>query len=424
MRAVFWLLLLAWSALAQTEPPQPEPRNEDAELEAALGEAGSSQLEYARILERHLKRHPLTTKRQEIERVLLQAAIDLRDNGRILSYGVPVLESGVRNPLFLDHVTRVLLDDARDRDRNEKALKYARLLAEDLRSRLAPLESASAREAGRGRRLDETEYALSRAILFEARALGNLGKHAEAVEAARAAWKTCPSVEAAREIGKWLEQSGETEAAFHAYADAFTVIDARASQAERDDDRQRLARLAAKLNWNESAVGERVMAAWDRNRAVTAARRERLLAADPNAGATDLMSFVLSGPGGKRLELASLKGKVIVFDFWATWCGPCRAQYPLYQQVKERFKDNRDVVFLAVSTDENRDAVPRFLEANKWAKDVYFEDGLGAYLRINSIPMTMVVDRGGVPSSRLNGFIRDRFVDMLSERISEALDAN
>ncbi len=109
------------------------------------------------------------------------------------------------------------------------------------------------------------------------------------------------------------------------------------------------------------------------------------------------------------------------FDFWATWCGPCRAQHPLYEQVKERFKQNPDVVFLAVSTDEDRAAVPRFLAANKWSHEVWFEDGLSVHLRVSSIPTTLVLDRNGAVSSRLNGFIKDRFVDMLSDRIREAL---
>ena len=119
--------------------------------------------------------------------------------------------------------------------------------------------------------------------------------------------------------------------------------------------------------------------------------------------------------------MASLKGKVVIIDFWATWCGPCRAQHPLYEQAKKRFKDRPDVVFLAVSTDEDRSAVVPFLEANKWSKHVWFEDGLATLLRVSSIPTTVVLDRQGAVISRLNGFIADRFADMLSDRINEAL---
>ena len=104
------------------------------------------------------------------------------------------------------------------------------------------------------------------------------------------------------------------------------------------------------------------------------------------------MEYVISGMNGEKLSLATLKGKVVVFDFWATWCGPCRAQQPLYEEVKARFKDDKNVVFLNVSTDENREIVKPFLDSNKWKKTVYFEDGLSALLRVTSIPTTMIVE--------------------------------
>jgi thiol-disulfide isomerase/thioredoxin len=127
---------------------------------------------------------------------------------------------------------------------------------------------------------------------------------------------------------------------------------------------------------------------------------------------------------GEKLNLATLRGKVVVFDFWATWCGPCRAQQPLYEEVKARFKDDKNVVFLNVSTDENREIVKPFLDANKWKKTVYFEDGLSALLRVTSIPTTMIVSRRGEIASRMNGYVPERFVDTLTARIREALAEN
>ena len=74
-------------------------------------------------------------------------------------------------------------------------------------------------------------------------------------------------------------------------------------------------------------------------------------------------------------------------DFWATWCGPCRVQHPLYEEVKSKFAGNDDVVFLAINTDEDLAACKPFLESNKWdTKNVYFEDGLSNLLQVGSIP--------------------------------------
>jgi thiol-disulfide isomerase/thioredoxin len=133
------------------------------------------------------------------------------------------------------------------------------------------------------------------------------------------------------------------------------------------------------------------------------------------------MDFTLAGVNGETLQLASLKGKTIIFDFWATWCGPCRAQHPLYEQVKQRFRDNPSVAFLSVSTDEDHELVPLFLKENHWANAVYFEDGLSRMLRITSIPTTIVVDKHGEISSRMNGYNPERFVDLLTERIQQTL---
>ena len=83
---------------------------------------------------------------------------------------------------------------------------------------------------------------------------------------------------------------------------------------------------------------------------------------------------------------------------------------------------NRDVVFLNINTDENRDLVKPFLERNKWNKTIYFEDGLSVSLRVSSIPTTFIVNRRGEIASRMNGFVAEKFVDMLSERIRQSLE--
>lgn len=413
------LLLLAAAAaiLSAQQPPPPDP--EQQSLRDALGEAGSSKVDFLRAIEKHLEKYPQTAQRSDLERAALSSAIEIRDPKRIVTYGERVLARDPNNVEALERVSRYLLmDDAREPAK--RALEYARHLETMVRSQPKP----EAGTQGAARATEELAILLSKSFLYQARAQGNLGQLAEGEALARKSYEAFPSAEAAREIARWLERQGKTEEAVSYLAEAFTIPDPNVDTADRQRDRQRMGEWYRKAKKSEVGLGDIVLSAYDRSAARIETYRAALRKLDPNAGRTDFMDFTVTGLGGDRLHLATLKGKVLVLDFWATWCGPCRAQQPLYEQVKERFKNNANVVFLNINTDQNRNIVKPFLDAQKWNKTVYFEDGLAQLLRVSSIPMTLVVNRRGEISSRMNGYIADRFVDMLAERIEESLREN
>ena len=231
-----------------------------------------------------------------------------------------------------------------------------------------------------------------------------------------------PEEASAREWAEALEREGRHEDAVKEMAAAFAIPDSRVTQEDRTTDRRVLGEMYRKLhNGSEAGLGDVVLEAYDRTAAILEKRHKDLYALDPNYGITDPAKFVLDGLDGNRLPLASLKGKVLILDFWATWCGPCRAQHPLYEEVRKRFEDRDDVVLLSIDADEDHNVVSPFLETVQWSRAVYFETGLARALQVADIPTTIILDKEGHLARRMNGFLPDRFVEQLTEHIRDIL---
>jgi thiol-disulfide isomerase/thioredoxin len=222
----------------------------------------------------------------------------------------------------------------------------------------------------------------------------------------------------------WFERLGKPMDAIGSLADAFMIPDAQAVERERAADRARLGALYRKVKGSEAGLGEFCLEAYDRTTTLLKARDAGLQRNEPNSGRTNIFDFTLSGLDGKNLTMATLKGKVVVMDLWATWCIPCREQHPLYELVKERFRENTSVVFLSINADADRSAVKPFLDRMKWPGPVYFEDGVARLFTVDGLPATIVLDRNGRLYTHLNGFLdKNHFADLLSERIRDALAA-
>ncbi|MGE5487847.1 MAG: thioredoxin-like domain-containing protein [bacterium] len=424
MRRLAVLLALAAAAgaaqnAANSEDAQGGPAtDEQTSLSIALAESGTSPPDFIRALETHLRKFPETERRAEMEEAIAKTAMEMNDRRRIIEYGQRVIARGPTDPKLLERVTRELLEGD-DKASSERALKYARQYETML---LEAKDQEPPKTVSLGDWMEEVERGLGRAYVLQARATGNLGNTGEALELARKSYAVYPNAESAREIGRWLVRSGNEAQAVAHFADAFAIPDSRQRDSDRAADRARLGELYRKLHGgSEQGLGELVLAAYDRTTALIGERRLRLKQLDPNLGLTNPMEFTLKGLDGGTLKMQSLAGKVVVMDFWATWCVPCRAQHPLYEEVKKQFSGRDDVVFLSINADDDRSGVQRFLEENNWDKRVYFESGLVSALRISSIPTAILINRRGELHSRMAGFIPSRFAAMLAERIELAL---
>jgi outer membrane lipoprotein-sorting protein len=76
----------------------------------------------------------------------------------------------------------------------------------------------------------------------------------------------------------------------------------------------------------------------------------------PDLAGKPAPAFELKSLGGETFSLAALKGKTVLLDFWATWCGPCRKSMPVLEKISSEFK-NSDLVILGVNTGEDREVV-------------------------------------------------------------------
>ena len=118
------------------------------------------------------------------------------------------------------------------------------------------------------------------------------------------------------------------------------------------------------------------------------------------AAGTEAPDIVMTDRNGKERLLSDLRGKVVLIDFWASWCRPCRAENPNVVRIYNRYHDKGFEVF-SVSLDNNRDAWLKAIEADGLVWENHVSDlrgwssAGGRLYGISSIPATVLVDRDG-----------------------------
>jgi len=123
------------------------------------------------------------------------------------------------------------------------------------------------------------------------------------------------------------------------------------------------------------------------------------------AGKPAKLDFTLKDMHGVDVHLESFKGKVILVNFWATWCGPCRAEIPALVELQEQYKD--DLVILGLSVDDTAEKLLPYAAEFKMNYPVLVgngrEDVQEAFGPLFGIPVSVIIGRDGIIARKHSG---------------------
>lgn len=108
------------------------------------------------------------------------------------------------------------------------------------------------------------------------------------------------------------------------------------------------------------------------------------------------LNFTIQNLKGKEVKVNQFKGKVIFINFWATWCPPCVEEMPGIVTLKNKFKNNTDVIFLLIEMDGNKDRILEFLNKINYKLPTFIaKSDIPKSLYNGTLPTTVIIDRNG-----------------------------
>lgn len=126
---------------------------------------------------------------------------------------------------------------------------------------------------------------------------------------------------------------------------------------------------------------------------------------------------------GKAHNTSSLRGKVVFINFWASWCPPCRAEFPSIEKLYSNFKSESNVFFLTINEDQDISKANTYLKKENFSVPFFKSNGnIPSTIYTGTLPTTVVLDKKGKIRFRNEGFANygsDKFIKQIEGLINE-----
>lgn len=133
--------------------------------------------------------------------------------------------------------------------------------------------------------------------------------------------------------------------------------------------------------------------------------------------------FSFEDENGGQVHTSSLRGKVVFINFWASWCPPCRAEFPSIEKLYGKLKDNPNVFFLTLNEDSDGAAAKAYLRRENFSIPLYKVQGnVSSSIYSGTLPTTVVLDKTGKVRLHKEGFANygtGKFLQQIQDLINE-----
>jgi thiol-disulfide isomerase/thioredoxin len=386
----------------------------EAELQRALEVAGNDRAALVRQLTDYLDRFPDAPRKAAVYRALVEACQQLQNTSCALDYAERLIAVRPDDSQMMLLAVGILQKQGDNASLTKAAGYVTRVL--DRVEKATPDEKPARSSQAEWQHEEEG----LRVALYSLR--GKIEKQQQIYDAARndleMSYRLRANALAAEQLGEIAEIEKDLAQAIKHYLEAFVLPEnGPGGTVDHREVRQKLGNVWRQVHGSDQGLGDAILAAYDSSNTTPKNTRP----AAKNKDVKELFAFTLRRLDGSALPLAQFKGKNLVLSFWATWCGPCRELEPQFANVAQTYSGNSDIAFFAVDADEDESRVPPFLAREKWSVPVIFADGLDDFLRVNTLPTVIVIDRAGKIVYRASGLTEEGFPEALTTAIQEVL---